>query len=102
MNLLARQLGAPGERARQRQGPAPHAGHGGADDVECGPTPENVAGAFECVEPRVRGARVMIVDDVGTTGATLDACAQAVLKAGAASVMGLTLARTPYGDQPRT
>lgn len=62
---------------------------------------ENVAGAFECVEPRVRGARVVIVDDVGTTGATLEACAQAVLKAGAASVMGLTLARTPYGDQPR-
>ena len=56
---------------------------------------ENVAGAFECVEPGVRGIRVVIVDDVGTTGATLDACAQAVLKAGAASVMGLTLARTP-------
>jgi ComF family protein len=56
---------------------------------------ENVAGAFECVEPHVRGARVVIIDDVGTTGATLDACAQAVLKAGAASVMGLTLARTP-------
>jgi ComF family protein len=56
---------------------------------------ENVAGAFECVEPRARGARVMVIDDVGTTGATLDACAQAVLKAGAASVMGLTLARTP-------
>ena len=63
---------------------------------------ENVAGAFECVEPRVRGAQVVIVDDVGTTGATLDACAQALLKAGAASVMGLTLARTPYGDQPLT
>jgi len=56
---------------------------------------ENVAGAFECVEARVRGARVMVIDDVGTTGATLDACAQAVLKAGAVSVMGLTLARTP-------
>lgn len=56
---------------------------------------ENVAGAFECGEARVRGARVVLIDDVGTTGATLDACAQAVLKAGAASVMGLTLARTP-------
>jgi ComF family protein len=55
----------------------------------------NVAGAFECVEARVRGARVVMIDDVGTTGATLDACAQAVLQAGAASVMGLTLARTP-------
>ncbi len=56
---------------------------------------ENVAGAFECVEKRVRGTRVVIIDDVGTTGATLDACAQAVLQAGAVSVMGLTLARTP-------
>lgn len=56
---------------------------------------ENVAGAFECVEARVRGGRVIVIDDVGTTGATLDACAQAVLKAGAVSVMGLTLARTP-------
>jgi ComF family protein len=56
---------------------------------------ENVAGAFDCIEGGVRGARVVIIDDVGTTGATLDACAQAVLRAGAVSVMGLTLARTP-------
>ncbi len=56
---------------------------------------QNVAGAFECVEPRVQAKRVVIIDDVGTTGATLDACAQAVLQAGAAAVMGLTLARTP-------
>jgi ComF family protein len=56
---------------------------------------KNVAGAFECVEARVRGTHVVIIDDVGTTGATLDACAQAVLQAGAVSVMGLTLARTP-------
>jgi ComF family protein len=56
---------------------------------------QNVAGAFDCSEPRVKGKRVVIIDDVGTTGATLDACAQAVLQAGATSVMGLTLARTP-------
>ncbi len=62
---------------------------------------QNVAGAFECSDRRMRGARVVIIDDVGTTGATLDACAQAVLQAGAVSVMGLTLARTPYGDVPR-
>ena len=55
----------------------------------------NVAGAFECAERQVRGERVVIIDDVCTTGATLDACAAAVLKAGAASVLGLTLARTP-------
>jgi ComF family protein len=56
---------------------------------------ENVADAFACVEARLRGARVVVLDDVCTTGATLEACAQAALKAGAASVMGLTLARTP-------
>jgi predicted amidophosphoribosyltransferase len=56
---------------------------------------ENVAGAFECTDSRIINAHVIVIDDVGTTGATLDACAQAVLKAGAASVMGLTLARTP-------
>jgi ComF family protein len=55
----------------------------------------NVAGAFECAERQVRGRRVAIIDDVCTTGATLDACAAAVLKAGAASALGLTLARTP-------
>lgn len=56
---------------------------------------QNVAGAFACYEPGVKAKRVVVVDDVCTTGATLDACAAAVLKAGAASVVGLTLARTP-------
>jgi len=56
---------------------------------------ENVFGAFACEDERVRGTRVVIIDDVCTTGATLEACAAALLKTGAASVMGLTLARTP-------
>jgi ComF family protein len=56
---------------------------------------ENVSGAFACADQRVRGARVIIIDDVCTTGATLEACAVALLKTGAVSVMGLTLARTP-------
>ena len=55
----------------------------------------NVAGAFACVDPAVRQKRVAVIDDVCTTGATLDACAAALLQAGAASVFGLTLARTP-------
>jgi ComF family protein len=56
---------------------------------------QNVAGAFACEEPRVKAKRVVVIDDVCTTGATLEACAEAVLQAGAASVVGLTLARTP-------
>jgi ComF family protein len=55
----------------------------------------NVAGAFECVEADLRGRRVVVIDDVCTTGATLDACAAALFQGGVASVFGLTLARTP-------
>ena len=41
----------------------------------------------------VRGCSILIVDDVLTTGATADACARALKRAGAASVFVLTLAR---------
>ena len=37
--------------------------------------------------------KVLIVDDVATTGSTIDACSQSLLDAGAKSVFGLTLAR---------
>lgn len=45
---------------------------------------------------RIDDARVAVVDDVLTTGATLHAVAQALKQAGAASVTGLIVARTPY------
>jgi ComF family protein len=43
---------------------------------------------------RLCGAVVVLVDDVMTTGATLDACSEALLEAGVSSVRALTVART--------
>jgi ComF family protein len=56
----------------------------------------NVQGAFEVSRERrgeVAGRRVIIVDDVLTSGATLDACARALLRAKAAQVDVLVFAR---------
>jgi len=44
---------------------------------------------------RLQGRRVVLVDDVMTTGATLHAAALALLEAGASEVSGLVFARTP-------
>jgi len=59
---------------------------------------ENVRNVFAVMTPeRIRGRVLVLVDDVMTTGATLSACAEALKKAGALSVLGLTLARaTPH------
>lgn len=62
---------------------------------------DNVRAAFTVPEAQdiiVRGRRVLLIDDVYTTGATVCAVAKALLKAGAAGVDVLTFARVLAGD----
>lgn len=54
----------------------------------------NLAGAYEPAGNNLRGRTVLVLDDVITTGSTINECAYAVLQAGAKEVYGISLGRS--------
>jgi ComF family protein len=65
-------------------------------DLQSAERIKNVSGAFRGEERIANRRSILVVDDVATTGATLEACSAALISAGAARVYGLTLARAVY------
>jgi ComF family protein len=59
----------------------------------------NVRGAFQCVKGDLRGARVLLVDDVYTTGSTTEAACLALRDAGVEGIWVYTLARARFAGQ---
>ena len=53
----------------------------------------NISGAFACPDNRLRGRHVLLLDDVATSGSTLNACAAVLKASGATAVWGLVVAR---------
>jgi ComF family protein len=92
---LARRTGAPLARPLRRHGPAVRQlGASRAERLEQGRVAVTATGAA----PR----RVLLVDDVHTTGATLDACARALRSAGTEEVVAATWARALRPGVDRT
>ncbi|MCC7106924.1 MAG: ComF family protein, partial [Chloroflexi bacterium] len=92
--LIARELGerlgvevVPGALARVRDTP-PQVGRSAAERRR------SIDGAIACPDPSlVAGKRLALVDDVTTTGSTLEACARPLVAAGAAYVTALVVAK---------
>ncbi len=66
---------------------------------------DNLQGAFcvpDAMRPQIEGRRILLIDDVLTTGATANAAARALLRAGAGAVDVLTFARVVTDGQEAT
>jgi ComF family protein len=59
---------------------------------------ENVRGAFSCASTSLRAHSILLVDDVCTTGATLEACSTALREAASGPVWGFVLAREKWRE----
>ncbi len=88
--IVSQQIGMPLMRrvVRRRFYRRPQVGLTGAERWQ------NVQGVFEVVQPEVvQSKRLLLLDDVFTTGSTFDACADALKQAGAEEVIAVALAR---------
>jgi competence protein ComFC len=59
---------------------------------------DNISEAFGATPEIVKGRKVLIIDDVTTSGATLKACSDAFLEAGSERLFGLTLAQAVFSS----
>ena len=86
---LGRELGMPHRRVlRKHRHTPPQSGLHSLEERRA-----NVLGAFRvCKNVDLRGKRVLLVDDICTTGATLNECARVLLTAGAKEVHGAAVA----------
>lgn len=95
---LARELNLPvGRTLRKLRDNPPQSSLTGASQRK-----GNVLGMYEAVDRPVKNLRVLLVDDVITTGATLSECSRMLCTAGAKEVICATLAATPVAKKQVT
>lgn len=89
--LIAKHLGQrPARLLKKLRDTPPQSRTGSAEKRRA-----NIAGAYACLRPAlVQGKRILLVDDIVTTGATLSEAAKVLKKAGAKEVICVTLARS--------
>jgi predicted amidophosphoribosyltransferase len=99
--LLAQAIAAHVPRPVALQALARRFGTPPQTGLDAGARRANLAGAFVVPHPpAIADRHVLLIDDVITTGATADACARALLSAGARRVDVYAVGRTPIGPCP--